>query len=378
MQRIILFALLVLPAFAGFPNGYSYCKVVTTQSAMISGSNDLANYPLTVILTDADLKSAANGGFVYNASGYDIGFYPDCSGSGTALKWELESYAPTTGAIVAHVLRPTLSHTANDTIGMYYGGSFTTFQSTPSAVWAANYTGVWHLSGNPGGDSTANALSTVNNGSATGTGALGGGATMNGSNQSIVITDSSALHLTGAFTISAWINRAASNVNHDIFNSENDVSSKFGGIGLRINSANKVSVSSGKNTGETPGADYQLGNGATNVTASVWHFVVGLWDGSTLKVYLDGVPDGSAAWGSAPVYLSTNYVDIGRLRQSGVSYYWFGGTLDEVRLSATNRSADWILTEYRNQSNPGSYISTGPRVTPAGGTRVLHSVRDGV
>jgi len=116
MKPIFALALLALPAFAAFPNGYSYCKVVTTSVSMVSGTSDLTNYPLTVILTDADLKTTANGGMVNNANGYDIGFYPDCSGSGTALEWEMESYSPTTGAIVAHVLRPTLSHTTNDTI----------------------------------------------------------------------------------------------------------------------------------------------------------------------------------------------------------------------------------------------------------------------
>jgi hypothetical protein len=159
MKPIFALALLALPAFAAFPNGYSYCKVVTTSVSMVSGTSDLTNYPLTVILTDADLKTTANGGMVNNANGYDIGFYPDCSGSGTALEWEMESYSPTTGAIVAHVLRPTLSHTTNDTIGMYYGGSFSSFQSTASAVWDANYKGVWHLGNVPTSatDSTTNA-----------------------------------------------------------------------------------------------------------------------------------------------------------------------------------------------------------------------------
>src|SRR5450759_2098988 len=141
MKPLFTLALVALPAFAAFPNGYSYCKVVTTSHTMVSGASDLTNYPLTVILTDGDLRTAANGGLVNNGSGYDIGFYPDCSGSGTALKWEMESYSPTTGAIVAHVLRPTLSHTTNDTIGMFYGGSFSSFQSTATAVWDDNYKG---------------------------------------------------------------------------------------------------------------------------------------------------------------------------------------------------------------------------------------------
>src|SRR5260370_34838663 len=112
---------------------------------MVSGATHLTNYPLTVALSDPALKTTANGGSVNNSNGFDIAFYPDCSGTGTALKWELESYSPTTGALIAHVLRPTLSHTTDDTIGMYYGGAFNSFQNTRTAVWGSNYSGAFHL-----------------------------------------------------------------------------------------------------------------------------------------------------------------------------------------------------------------------------------------
>ena len=37
----------------------------------------------------------------------------------------------------------------------------------------------------------------------------------------------------------------------------------------------------------------------------------------------------------------------------------FNGALDETRTSAVARSADWITTEYSNQSTPGSFASIG-------------------
>ena len=33
------------------------------------------------------------------------------------------------------------------------------------------------------------------------------------------------------------------------------------------------------------------------------------------------------------------------------------GLMDEVRISNTNRSVDWITTSYRNQSDPGNFYS---------------------
>jgi hypothetical protein len=37
----------------------------------------------------------------------------------------------------------------------------------------------------------------------------------------------------------------------------------------------------------------------------------------------------------------------------------FNGYIDEVRLSTTIRSADWIKTEYNNQKNPNSFYAVG-------------------
>jgi hypothetical protein len=71
----------------------------------------------------------------------------------------------------------------------------------------------------------------------------------------------------------------------------------------------------------------------------------------------------------------TNVQTLGA--QSGGGEY-FAGSIDEVRISNSARSADWILTEYRNQSSPGSYIAAGPRLSAPAGNRVKHSVTDGV
>jgi hypothetical protein len=35
------------------------------------------------------------------------------------------------------------------------------------------------------------------------------------------------------------------------------------------------------------------------------------------------------------------------------------GTLDEIRVSNAVRSADWIATEYNNQSSPGTFYTLG-------------------
>ena len=36
------------------------------------------------------------------------------------------------------------------------------------------------------------------------------------------------------------------------------------------------------------------------------------------------------------------------------------GMMDEIRISNTNRNAEWISTEYNNQNNPNSFYIVGP------------------
>jgi Concanavalin A-like lectin/glucanases superfamily len=380
MKPLFTLALVALPAFAAFPNGYSYCKVVTTQHTMVPGTNDLTNYPLTVILTDNDLRTVGNLGFVNNANGYDIGFYPDCSGSGAALKWEMESYSPTTGAIVAHVLRPTLSHTADDTIGMYYGGSFSSFQSTASAVWNTNYIGVWHL---PNGtvltaqDSTSNGNNGTVIGPTAATGQLGGGASYDGApGRSIDV--GSGLGGLSTLTFSGWLK--PNGFGDDGFSAI---------IGCAVNRAQAtnpytdalLAVTSGTIVfalSPLGGPRYFYSSAATLTTGN-WFYIVATYDGSTLRIFQNGSELGTgmpASGITTPNPPSNSYL-LGQMGIQPTDIGQVNGMLDEIRISNTNRSADWILTEYRNQTAPGTYISAGSRITGGGGGRVRHVVIGG-
>ena len=68
--------------------------------------------------------------------------------------------------------------------------------------------------------------------------------------------------------------------------------------------------------------------GSTTITTGVWHHVAGVFDGSQMRVYLDGVLDGSVSTTNAPAS-GTSSLKIGRT--SGGSY--FGGLIDEARVS---------------------------------------------
>jgi hypothetical protein len=374
MKPLFTLALLALPAFAAFPNGYTYCKVVTTQHTMVSGTSDLTNYPLTVILIDNDLRTVGNAGLVNNANGYDIGFYPDCSGSGTALKWEMESYSPTTGAIVAHVLRPTLSHTADDTIGMFYGGSFSSFQSTATAVWDANYKGVWHLAQ----ATAANVLDSTSNG-VTGTptaspvqstGNIDGALSFNGSTQYVSDAFSSQPQGNQAVTMSAWVKftNPASGIEIASFFGTDSASNKSGYY-LYRNGAGKAVSEFGSGLGAA--------TGTTTLASGTWYHLTGVYDGANSRIYVNGAQEAAPAFSTAN--FSGNRHFTAAYFNGVVPALFTDGLIDENRISNTARSAAWILTEYRNQSAPVTYLSAGPRITgDGGGSRVRHAVRGGV
>src|SRR4029077_13499410 len=99
-------------------------------------------------------------------------------------------YSSTTGEVIAWINVPTLSTSTDTSLFMYYGNASSTDQSNKTAVWDANFKGVWHL---PNGtaltanDSTSNANNgTVNSATAT-AGKIDGAGSFNGSSSYISV-----------------------------------------------------------------------------------------------------------------------------------------------------------------------------------------------
>jgi len=90
-----------------------------------------------------------------------------------------------------------------------------------------------------------------------------------------------------------------------------------------------------------------------------WYHVVFTYNNGALALYLNGslVSSQSQTEGSA----TGRQFDIGFSTTS--PEYW-NGLIDEVRFSSTVRSADWIATEYSNQSNPTTFYGVGGATSP--------------
>jgi len=344
----------------GWPFGFQRTfSVVHTQVS----NSDQTNFPVLVSGTFPWLASVANGGRVRSSAGYDIVFTADAAGD-QKLNWDIEKYDPATGQFIAWVLLPAVSHSVDTPFYMWYGNAaITSDQSNQQGTWDSFFSGVWHLASlQSANDSSSYAESGTNNGTAAIAGKIGDGGNFNGSKAYLEVGDSPALDLdrTDSFTFEFWMNS----------------SQKTNGVMLE-----KLSVTqSGYQVALVNSyLDYYLCHDyATHNNLSVhssfsvndgrWHHVVVTYNGTSstsgMNMYIDGSRNTfvvnrnnlSAGFGNS------NSLDFGRRRFSNDIYY--SGLLDEIRISkGIVRSADWVKTEYNNESDPSSFISVGSEMS---------------
>jgi hypothetical protein len=357
-------------ASISWSNGYTNMRTIMINSSQVPNTNQ-TNFPVLISLpanTYADLKTTANGGVVTNANGYDIIFTSDAAGT-IPLAYERESYSGSTGAMIDWVNVPTVSHSANTAIYLFYGNSaVTTDQSNPSGTWDSNYAGVYHL---PNGttlsanDSTSNGNSGTINGATATTGQIDGGASFNGSSQYISVPGQGIA--TGQFTISGWVNATGLATWGTII--KNWGASLNGAYHFGLdNASGKVSIYVTESNGTQIGPVID----ANTVSTGTWYYFVATADGSNVNLYRNGSSVGTPLAYNGTL-LNYSYTNIGakpgnntNAPLAGASPGYWDGALDELRVSNVARSADWIQTEYNNQSSPSTFYSVGAAVTGGG------------
>ena len=106
-------------------------------------------------------------------------------------------------------------------------------------------------------------------------------------------------------------------------------------------------------------------NGSKTIVDDTWHFVVGTFDGQTIKLYVDGELDvSSSASAGGPINQTDDPVWIGG-RSDNPSRTW-EGLIDDVRVFNYALGADQIaaLAEGRDAGRPAS--AAAPKLTLAG------------
>jgi hypothetical protein len=320
--------------------GSAAYTIVHTRSLTIDHTQvpntDQSNFTVLVSLTDAALKSVANGGHVAGALGHDITFSSDSVGS-SLYSWEIESYDPVNGVLVAWVKIPAVATAANTVFYIHYGDvSIVTFQGgAAGSAWDANYAGVYHLNA----DSMVNSVGSndaTNSGTTPATGKIAGGANfVSASSQYIV----APFHVSSEtnFTFSGWLKVNANSVEQHIIES----------------APYQIFVASGVVRFYSGGA-YTATSPA--FSAGVWHYVTFVGNATGHFIYLDGAL-GSEPTNTDPCFATVGNTVFGALFNPVGGF--LDGLMDEVRISNAVRSDDWIATEYNNQNNPSAFITLG-------------------
>ena len=317
---------------------WDYRKSITIKSDLVSVTT--ASFPALVSVTDTDLRNHAN------ANGYDL-IFTDDDGI-TLLDFEIESWNSSTGELQAWV-ETDISATTDKVIYIYYGNSSATDESNATGVWDSNYKLVQHLQEIPAGityDSTSN----NNDGTTSGMdssdqvdGKIDGGLDFDGGDDGVDIPDSSSLDIFGNITISLWVyhnNTANATILQKgaayLFSRVSNERMKFVGYGL----SDSTIISSG---GWLP--------------LNTWTHLVARYNGSEICVYQNGGAFSMCENSSGNINTNNDSLKIG-----GTAEY-FNGQIDEVRISNTARSENWIKTEYANQNSPSTFITLSAQET---------------
>ena len=248
---------------------------------------------------------------------------------------------------------------------MYYGNSGAANQQNATNVWDSNFKAVYHLKESSGGtgaikDSTLNANHATDYNSPTfgASGQIGGCVDFNGTSHRIDSVTSNSLNIiTNTITLSAWVRaqntglaqillaKPAATGSHNspyfqysihlLYNY--DPSSSIPRIWLDLD-GNGISVQS-----------------SITIATNTWHLITGTYNGTTMRIYMDGVDRGSGSFNNNIRSHSTPL----RLGANGLPGEFLKHNLDEVRVADVCRSAAWVAAEYTNQVSPSTFCSVG-------------------
>jgi len=287
---------------------WGYRKLITINSSQVNQT--LSNFPILVNrTTDSSLASYAQD------DGDDITFILHSDNS-TKLNHEIENYS--SGTLWAWVNITSLSSSVDTKIWMYYGNSTCNSQENISGTWDSNFGMVQHLNESSGTlfDSTTNDNDGTNSGasySATGKIAT---AMHFEDTETDYINCGNALSPIKPMTVSVWVKPESVGVDDQM------VSKGFDGVNTQWEL--KTTDAAGKTSfrgwiGSTVGVESN-----DDVDAGIWDYIVGTYDGTTWKIYWNGIFDNSAT--AADPEETVRDLCIGTV-QSGVgtyTQYWDG------------------------------------------------------
>ena len=331
-------------------SAWAYRKQITISDATVNAT--LTDFPVYVTISnDAQIGAAAL------ANGYDIRF---TMADGTLLSYQRESWSGGGGSAASGtfwVKVPSFNPSTGATIYIYYGKFDATDGQNATAVWDSNYKGVWHL---PNGstlsaaDSTSNGLNgTINGGVTATTGEAGGGASFNGTTGDIGMATANPM-ASQVITMEVWVKCTKSGV---VLMKGTDASANSYGIET---DGTKVHLF----TFATNGAPNWLTSSSGVLSSDTWTHIVGVINGQSKKLYINGDLNVEGSF-TGTIASSTQSLWMGAQNRTGYNY-WYGGALDDVRVSSVVRSPAWIKFEYDNIASSTNVLAWSGEQTVQG------------
>ena len=334
---------------------WGYRKQIIIDNTKVSGSSNLTDFPIVIRTTDLDWRDTSNSGNVGQADGGDFLF--TSSDAITKIDHEIESYDNTTGELVAWVEIPTLDYDDDTVIYVYYGNAAVADQWDVSGTWDANFQGVWHLDGD-GADSTSSDLDMTETSVSTGTGQIANGIDFDGDTSVLTHADDQGVDelFESGGTIDMWMD-TRSDGEDDLGRPWSKASAHM--IRTRFDDSTGVQLDFVKyfdDSGEVYGLwrtdnavlplDELTKVSITYDASSTANDPIVYVNGSVVSITEITTPTGASKTGSGSNFSIGNAFTPTR---------GYDGVLDEVRLSSTIRTSDWIVTEYNSQSAPDSF-----------------------
>jgi hypothetical protein len=334
-------ALDVLPSW--YDNNFLYRQKITIDATKVAA--DLTDFP--IYLDTDDLST----GFYTNAKSDCSDVRITLADGTTEIPREIVFCDGTNGEIHFKAAG-TLSGSFDTSYYIYYGNAAASDYAVSAtygrnAVWS-DYDAVYHMNEDPSGsapqmiDSTGNSNDGTSAGSMTSgdlvTGKLGEGIDFDGTNDYIDLANR-IVNATGNVSYSSW---AKPNTTSGV----RVLAALAAGTAYRSglyqpDNVYRFSVNS---------ASTFISTSSANVNN--WTYLVGTYDTSTTRLYAAGSQVASSS--SAQTTLTTETAFIGS--RGGVDLF-FSGVLDEIRFTNSVLSANWITTEYNNQSSPSTFYS---------------------
>lgn len=335
-----MLTLAATPAQAWWDTDWAYRKQVTVDTTA-SGVNVSGALGRTVVLVRLHggnftfTEALENGADIRVVDGDDK----------TPLPYHLESFNAKDGIATLWVSVPAMNGGEKKQLWIYFGNANAKVGEDVAGTFDPDYAAVYHFNENPGqaaGDKTANANNAAGPAPGVNDGGIIGRSARFPGQGAITINPSPSLAMPagGSFTFSAWVKPDQIGGNAAVFSR--------GPLTIGLNA----------------GIPYvALGGAATQGNAPVkqgdWTHLAVAADGTTLKIYVNGVEAGAAS-------VALPAID-GPILLGGSPTAPFTGELDEVRLSKVARPAPMLLAMANAEGPAGKLVAVSESAEKQGG-----------